>query len=339
MKRQQATRREARILLVDDDPGTIRLLSEILKGLGKMYFTTRGAEAITLAQAVAPDIILLDVEMSDRHGFVVCQEIRRDPLFADVPILFVTAHTELDVEARALEAGALDFIAKPPHPAAVRARVSNYLALKFKTDQLRALSKLDGLTGVSNRRAFDEALHNEWRRACRSEMPLSLLLVDIDYFKSYNDTLGHQAGDDCLRAVANCLATRGQRPGDVVARYGGEEFVLLLPDCPFEHAIGLAEGIRQEVSELEVFHADLDAARHVTVSIGVSASPALCRQAAACWRAGGDDNASFDCDLTPEDLIRHADKALYRAKQGGRNRVESATPLPACSSGRGKSPS
>ncbi|MBC8037715.1 MAG: response regulator, partial [Rhizobiales bacterium] len=159
---------EPRLMIVDDDPGTIRLLAEILKGLGKIHFTTSGAEAVAMARALRPDIILLDVEMPDADGLCICESIKGDPSFEDVPVLFVTSHGELTIETRALAVGAIDFISKPPHPPIVRARVQNYLALKHRTDELRRLSTVDGLTGVANRRAFDAALDMEWRRACRT---------------------------------------------------------------------------------------------------------------------------------------------------------------------------
>ena len=322
MKQQQTITRESRILLVDDDPGTIRVLAEILKGTGKVHFTTRGADALPLAQSVAPDLILLDLEMPDRHGFIVCEEIKADSLLSDVPVLFVTAHTDVELEARALKAGALDFIHKPPHPQVVKARVSNYLALKHQTDLLRMLSLIDSLTGIANRRAFDEAIHNEWWRACRNEYPLSLLIFDIDYFKRYNDTHGHQAGDDCLCTVADCLAARPRRPGDVVARYGGEEFVMLLPGCSLEHAVTLGETVRAQVSELEIAHANSDIVGQVTVSVGAAASQTLCGHAKICWRNLGRHHGNVACGLAPANLIKLADKALYQAKEGGRNRVE-----------------
>lgn len=320
---------ESRILLVDDDPGTIRVLVQVLRDLGRIHFTTQGSEAMALALSVVPDLVLLDMEMPDRHGLVVCEEIKNEPTLADVPVLFVTSHTDRDLEVRALQAGAIDFIAKPPHPEVVRARVSNYLALKHQTTQLRMLTMLDGLTGISNRRAFDKAIRNEWRRACRDGHPLSLLMLDVDHFKRYNDSHGHQAGDDCLRAVAACLATKVRRSGDMAARYGGEEFVCLLPNCSLGHAMALAEQIRREVAELRSAHPEAIPAE-VRVSIGVAERSLLCQQAVAT--APGrtrDDCPRNACRLDPTQLIELADHALYLAKQGGRNRVETVGVVPA----------
>lgn len=318
---------ESRILVIDDDPGTIRLLAKILKECGKVYFTTTGSDALKKAQAIVPDLILLDIVMPDRDGLVVCRELKADPLLAEIPILFVTAHTDTEMEARALETGALDFIHKPPHPQVVKARVSNYLALKHRTDQLRQLSTLDGLTGIANRRSFDKAIQSEWRRACRNRHPLSLLMLDIDYFKNYNDTFGHQAGDDCLRAVACYLSSRTRRPGDIAARYGGEEFVVLLPECRADYAIEIAGSICREISWLDIEHTDTEGTGRVTVSIGVGCSQTLCETNRMCEDEMDAPGAGTHCGLTPANLIRQADLALYQAKEKGRNRIEAAPGL------------
>ncbi len=312
---------EPRLLVVDDDPGTIRLLIQILKGLGKIHFTTSGAEAVEMARRVRPDLILLDVEMPDADGFRVCELIKGDPAFEDVPILFVTAHGDADVEAQALTAGAIDFITKPPHPPVVRARVRNYLALKQRTDQLRRLTTTDGLTGVANRRAFDAALDLEWRRACRTGSALSLLMIDVDYFKHFNDAYGHQAGDDCLRTVAQALAVAARRPGEMAARYGGEEFAVLLPACDPVQALRLAETIRAALSDAAIPHAKSEVAPHVTVSVGAASVSSLCEPVrphpGAC-------QLRDTCSFRPADLVTAADQCLYEAKRTGRNRVMSS---------------
>lgn len=312
-----------RILIVDDDPGTIRLLAQILKDLGKVYFTTQSMEALTLAQSISPDIILLDIEMPGLSGLEVCERIKSDPKFEDVPVLFVTSNVGVDVEARALTGGAIDFIHKPPAAALVKARVRNYLALKQKTDQLKMLSMLDGLTGVSNRRAFDKALAEEWRRAVRMGHSLSLIMLDVDHFKRFNDAYGHQAGDDCLRAVATTIKESVKRPGEMAARYGGEEFAVLLPNCSLDHALALAEIVRSSVEALAIPHGASDACTLVSISCGV---------AHVCAPIKTNDelpNITLNLrqaalDSTATDLVHEADKALYKAKTNGRNRVETA---------------
>lgn len=324
---------EPRLMIVDDDPGTIRLLINILKGMGKIHFTTSGTEAVDMARSFRPDLILLDVEMPEIDGLHVCEQLKSDLAFEDVPVLFVTAHGDVEIETRALTAGAIDFIPKPPHPPVVRARVKNYLALKQRTDQLRLLTTIDGLTGVANRRAFDAAVDLEWRRACRTGDPLSLMMIDVDYFKRFNDTYGHQAGDDCLRAVASALASTAKRPGELVARYGGEEFVVLLPACDQEQALRFAKVILMAVSKLGIPHAGSDVASQVTISIGVSSISAVCESTYAHPRAHGTCQFKDTCGLGPADLVKAADRALYEAKGTGRNRAYCQAYRPDCQGG------
>ncbi|RAU22059.1 hypothetical protein CU669_10235 [Paramagnetospirillum kuznetsovii] len=181
---------------------------------------------------------------------------------------------------------------------------------KRAEDQLRHLASVDGLTGVANRRAFDTTLSQEWRRACRSRMPLSLLMVDVDHFKRFNDHYGHQAGDECLRAVAGALAGAVKRPGELVARYGGEEFSVILPSCGLDDARRLAEKMRAAVLALHITHAASETASEVTISVGVS-----------CFALGDPAVEGVSCDVRPDGLIAFADSALYRAKASGRNRV------------------
>lgn len=314
MKIKDEPLQESRIMIVDDDPGTIRVLAEILKEVGKIHFTTKGADALALAHSAQPDLILLDVEMPDLDGFAVCEQLKRDPHFRDVPIIFVTSHEDMEMESRALTSGAIDFIHKPPHPMVVKARVMNYLALKHQTERLKMLSMEDGLTGIANRRAFDEALKIEWRRAYRNEYPLSLLMLDVDYFKRYNDTYGHQAGDDCLRALSRLFSDTVKRPGEMVARYGGEEFVVMLPNCPLDEACILGEMLCAGVRKLAIEHSTSDAAKVVTISIGAS-----------CMQPGREQhNDAMDRGERPLnalDLLVSADHALYESKHMGRDRV------------------
>jgi diguanylate cyclase (GGDEF)-like protein len=317
---------ESRILIVDDDPQMIRVLSQALKGIGKVYFTTRANDAYPIAQSVVPDLILLDIEMPEKDGFDVCQELRLDPALEGVPILYVTGHTDAATEALALSCGAIDFITKPPHIEVVKARVKNYLSLKHQSDQLRSLSMMDGLTGIANRRALDKALLQEWRRACRNRNPMTLLMIDVDHFKAYNDTHGHLVGDACLKAIATTLARAVNRPGDLVARYGGEEFVLLLPDCPQEKGEGIAEQVRADVESLRVVDEEARPLPSVTISIGLANGEQLCARATHCWRQHESAVAYPDCGVEPKMLLMAADRALYQAKERGRNRVVKFTP-------------
>jgi len=223
----------------------------------------------------------------------------------DIPIIFVTALTTPEDETRALEAGAVDFITKPFNVAVVRARVRTHLTLKRQSDVMREMTLTDALTGVSNRRSFDDAIENEWRRCARSGTTLSVIMIDIDHFKLYNDAYGHQAGDACLKQVADAMLQCAGRSPDLLARYGGEEFVILLPQVDTAGAATVAERILASVRALAIPHRMSSAGDTVTVSLGV---------ATLAPGQGGD----------PEALVRCADNALYQAKKDGRNRFRVA---------------
>jgi diguanylate cyclase (GGDEF)-like protein len=302
MKRSTERPHQARIVVVDDDPGTVLVLANVLKGLGKVYLATRPGEAVSLALKVEPDLVLLDVEMPDADGFAVLKELRTHAQLAETLVLFVTSHGAPEIEARALSAGAIDFIDKPVHADIVRARVRNYLALKQQGDQLRRWSMLDGLTGLANRRSFDIALDQEWARAANNGDPLGLVLGDIDYFKQFNDVYGHPSGDACLQSIAAVLRDGASSPGAVAARYGGEEFALLLPGIAAAEAAQVAEGLCAAVSALDIPHADSHVSSHVTLSLGVASHTSVPGR-------------------RPGVLVRAADEALYQAKEEGRNRV------------------
>jgi diguanylate cyclase (GGDEF)-like protein len=289
------------VLIVDDDPSIVLMMAHLLEPLGIIHVTTRGSQVLELALAIRPDVILLDIEMPDTDGFEVCRQVKAHAELVDTPLLFVTSHTDAQLEARALTAGAIDVIHKPVNPDIVRARVSNYIALKQQGDLLRRLGTVDGLTAVPNRRALDAALEREWSRSGRSGEPLALMVCDIDHFKGYNDTFGHVAGDECLRRVAQELASHARRSPDLAARFGGEEFVLLLPECASAGARAIGEGVLRGVSALNIPHPASSAAPHVTVSVGLALRHASHRG--------------------PQDLLQAADEALYRAKRSGRNRL------------------
>jgi diguanylate cyclase (GGDEF)-like protein len=235
-------------------------------------------------------------------GHDVCRRLKADAATCDIPVIFVTAHDDETAETLGLEAGAVDFISKPINPKIVRARVKTHLTLKAQSDLLRQWVYLDGLTGVHNRRHFDERLAAEWARSLRNGTELSVLLLDVDFFKAYNDRYGHQAGDACLHRVAACLAQGMQRPGDLLARYGGEEFACLLPGMPLAGAMTFARQLGAKVAALNVEHAGSTSAGVVTVSAGV------------CTRPGGAAGSAAA-------LLREADAQLYLAKSRGRNRV------------------
>ena len=294
--------KRASLLLVDDQPINIQALYHIFSADYRVQMATSGAKALALCRDDPPDLVLLDVVMPDMDGHEVCRRLKSEDDTRNIPVIFVTAHNDAAEETRGFEVGAVDFIAKPVNPATVRARVKTHLMLKHQSDLLRQMVFIDGLTGVYNRRCFDEQLILEWRRAVRSATAIGLLMLDVDYFKRYNDRYGHQLGDDTLRQVASAIKASLRRPGDLVARYGGEEFACIMPTVDFDGALGVADRIEQCVRDLQIPHADSDSAAVVTVSVGV----------ALAWPQR---------DTTPDALLALADAQLYRAKHSGRGRV------------------
>jgi diguanylate cyclase (GGDEF)-like protein len=294
--------RKPRLLVVDDQPVNIQALYQAFAADHQVFMATSGEQALALCASKQPDLVLLDVVMPGMDGYEVCRRLKVDEATRDIPVIFVTAHSDEAAETRGLDAGAVDFISKPINPTIVRARVRTHLTLKSQSDLLRQWVYVDGLTGVYNRRYFDEHLAAEWGRAVRAGTALSVVLIDVDFFKRYNDHYGHQAGDDCLKRVAATLKAGIKRPGDMVARYGGEEFVCLLPDTPMAGALELARQLGAAVHELQIEHADSAAASVVTVSLGV------------CGKRE-------DAVGTPEAFVREADAQLYIAKSEGRHRA------------------
>lgn len=223
------------ILIVDDVPRNLQLLGNILKSEDlNVAFAQNGKQAIEYALNKQPDLILLDIMMPEMDGYEVCWKLKENNLTKDIPVIFITALGDTADEYRGFKLGGVDYITKPFDSKIVQVRVENYLRLKRKTDLLEQLSSIDGLTEIPNRRRFDETFDNEWARAKRIQIKISLIIADIDYFKQFNDTYGHAAGDKCLRKVARALKRTIQRPSDFVARYGGEEFVLILPETDIQ---------------------------------------------------------------------------------------------------------
>lgn len=295
------------VLLIDDDPLNIILLESILTHQGfKTLKASNGKEGRLLAHNEQPDLILLDIMMPGENGMETCKKLMGDPSTSQIPIIFLTAKSETRDELAGLKLGAADYITKPFSPAIVLARVNNHLALKHHRDRLDKLSFLDSLTGISNRRAFDEYLLREWKRSKRDERPLSLIMLDIDNFKLYNDEYGHAAGDECLKLVARCLTDCLLKPYDFVARYGGEEFACVLPETDISGALLVAERLQEAVNHKSIHHAASPIAPHITISIGV----------VSILPTEKHENMQF---------IDIADKMLYTAKKEGKNTIRWST--------------
>jgi diguanylate cyclase (GGDEF)-like protein len=290
------------ILIVDDNPSNIQLLSDVL---GQDHFiktAQNGPDALNIALSDQPDLILLDVMMPGMDGYQVCSELKASPETSDIPVIFLTVLNEEKNEAFGLKLGAIDYIVKPTSANLIRARVKNHIELKRYRDMLKDLGQIDGLTGIPNRRFFDIVLDKEWRRAEREKHPLSVIMIDIDHFKAFNDSNGHMAGDDCLRTVAQAIAHVLKRPGDIAARWGGEEFACVLPNIDAKSAQLMAETILAAVRDLAIPHPSSPVAKVVTISLGTASQVDFSRGSTVT-------------------LMEEADKNLYTAKSLGRNRV------------------
>lgn len=308
------------ILIVDDEPTSIEVLYRALSGLGDLRFATSGSDALRLLAEYPIDLILLDLMMPDMDGFSTCSLIKAE--FPDTPIIFVTAADNIDNEVHALEVGGIDFIHKPISPPVVKARVTTHLKLKAQGDLLRELSKHDPLTGIANRRALDERIGLEWRRAQRSGESLSLLMIDIDYFKKYNDHYGHLEGDDCLRKIAQAIEGVATRASDLSARFGGEEFAVLLGNTDADQAMVVANRLCARVRALQIPHAPTLSTEWVTVSVGVGS---LCPQTVNAPSRSSMASKAEEGMFAARELFALADRALYAAKEAGRDRIELTT--------------
>ncbi len=293
------------VLIVDDVPMNIKILGDALKADYSVRFATNGQKALDIITSDSPpDLVLLDIMMPGMNGYEVCQKLKADKQTQNIPVIFITAMSQEEDETKGLELGAVDYITKPFSLPIVKIRVKTHLELKRHRDMLEHLSMLDGLTGIPNRRRFDECFEMEWKRAEREASFLSLIMIDIDHFKHFNDYYGHQAGDDCLKMVAHTLANSVKRAADCVARYGGEEFACILPGTDVQGAVQVGEAMRKNIEELKIAHASSQVAEHVTISLG-SASIIPSRK-----------KSQFS-------LLEAADRNLYKAKETGRNRLKS----------------
>lgn len=292
------------ILIVDDMVADIQMLANALQEDYRILVATQGSQALQIASSDSPpDLILLDIMMPDMDGYTICKQLKSEPSTMGIPVVFVTALQNNEDQERGLNIGAVDYIIKPFHLPVVKARLRNHMLLKVKTDQLEELSHLDGMTGIANRRHFDEVLSKEQSRLNRSGGALSLIMLDIDYFKPFNDNYGHGTGDECLTQVARALSRVIKRPTDLLARYGGEEFAVILPDTDLEGAMLVAKSLHAEVMRLAIPHAYSEVSDKVTISLGVACLP------------------YENTKSTVSELLKQADDALYKAKELGRNRI------------------
>lgn len=318
------THSKVRVLLVDDQLIIVEAIRRMLADQPdiEFHYVTDPAAAVITGHQLRPTVILQDLVMPEFDGFSLIREYRSDMVLAQVPVIVLSAKEAPELKAHSFGVGANDYVVKLPEPLELLARIRYHSAAyisrrqrdeafaflrasqKNLTDaniELQTMAAVDSLTGIANRRRFDEVMRSEWQRGQRAKKPLSLLMCDVDSFKAYNDTFGHPAGDLCLKEFAAILTAQSKRPADLAARYGGEEFTIILPDTDLSGAELLAESCRAQLEALAIDNPGAVCGK-VTMSIGV-----------ACVIPS--KNSS------PEALIDAADKAVYQAKRQGRNRV------------------
>lgn len=311
-----------KVMIVDDEATTRAMLEPMIKEWGyEVSVAASGEDAWeALRGEPRPVIVVLDWVLPGMSGIDLCARLKKEKAMSQLYIILLTVKSGKDDIARGLDAGADDYIAKPVHPVELRSRLAvgrrileyQYALdnlthdLRAKNKELSSLLTIDGLTGIASRSLFTERLADEWRRAMREGTLLSLIMLDIDFFKAYNDTYGHLAGDECLKKVAQTISATIGRAGDLAARYGGEEFVVMLPNTDSLGTLVVAEAVRVAVATLGIEHKASTIHRYVTVSAGTA-------------------TIVPEEGLIPEALIAKADQALYLAKVSGRNQVRQAT--------------
>jgi len=290
------------LLVLDRDPDAIRQVISMMRDCEIRVAGTPAELVEKIDSFGAPNVILLDQDTAGEKWRMQLLQLRADERLQGVPIIVTGERDTEQAEAAAFEAQADDFIAKPYHLPVLSSRLSLHLEMERSKELLRNMARLDRLTAVFNRREFDLRLQLEWNRCIRSGTALSLLMIDVDHFKEYNDNFGHGRGDDCLRHIARILQGCPKRPADLLARYGGEEFAVILPDCDESGALAIAERMRLEIERAAIEHAPTLDCDHVTVSVGGAFTHPSAKS-------------------TPESLLETADGRLYAAKRSGRNRV------------------
>ena len=291
------------VLVIDDSMLELRATSNILSSMYDVLVAKGGREGIEIANESNVDLILLDLNMPGMSGFEVLCELKDTEKTSHIPVIIITSSDSISDEVRGLALGASDFIRKPLD-AIVSFRVGMCLQLISQMKMIEKFGLVDGLTGINNRRSFDQTIKSEWIHALRNKNCIGLLMIDIDKFKQFNDEYGHINGDLCLKAVSDVMVKTVLRGCDSVFRWGGEEFAVILPQTPLEGAIEVAERIRTNIEGTCINFGEVSAS--VTVSVGVGSIV---------------PNTPIDASNEFDEFRSEIDKALYRAKKEGRNRV------------------
>lgn len=292
--------RKHKILIIDDERTNLNALTYILKPKYSVFIAKYGLTALNVVRSIMPDLILLDVVMPGMSGFEVIAELKSSEATKNIPVMFITGRDSVEDEETGLSLGAVDYVGKPFHNSIVLARVKTHLQIVEYIRTIEHLSMIDPLTDLPNRRSFDLRITSEWNRAVREKTSLSLLMIDLDRFKKYNDLYGHKQGDILLKTLANTMRKTIKRASDCTSRWGGEEFAVLLPNTDLPGAVIVAEDIRLSVLSMTV--PNNQAKTSITISIGVNTTmPAI--------------------DQSIDEFFTLTDRALYHAKETGRNRV------------------
>lgn len=307
-----------KVLIAEDSRSSLIVIQSYIEEAGHQVVIARnGQQAVEQFARTEPDLVLLDVIMPIKDGIEAAKEIREicEQNNDWIPIIFLSAMTESEDIARGIKAGGDDYLAKPIDAIVLNAKLDAMQRIATMRQQLqkanRTLKQMamrDGLTGLANRRYFDEMMAKEYKRSMRSNTPISLIMADIDKFKAYNDNYGHQAGDDCLIMVAQLIQSIIRRPGDLVARYGGEEFAIILPETNGEAAIYIAESVQKAINSQAIPHKFSSVTEHVTISLGVATMHP-------------EDNQNVTLSEGIYTLIETADQGLYQVKKQGGNAV------------------
>lgn len=292
--------KKGKVLVVDDEKINCSVLATLLEDY-KVIIAKDGKQALKRARKLPlPDLILLDIILPDMNGYEVCEKLKKDDQTKDIPIIFITVKSSAEEEAKGLKLGAVDYISKPFSPAIVQVRVANHMELKKQRDLLQHLNMTDSLTQIANRRRFDLQIQHEWAAALKAGQPLSMLMIDIDFFKQYNDYYGHCEGDRCLQEITGILALSLRDDSDLLARFGGEEFACILPATDQEQALVMAKEMMESIRQRAISHPGSPINDSVTISIGYHTAWPTEQQSAL-------------------EFIESTDKALYDAKRKGRD--------------------
>lgn len=290
------------ILVVDDEKSNIDVLNHILKSEYRVLVAKSGEAALKRTHEELPDLILLDVLMPDMSGFEVLTALKESDETRGIPVIIITGLSGVHDEEKGFFLGAVDYITKPFNNSIIRARVKNHIQIVKQIRTIERLGTIDALTDIPNRRSFDNQIFSEWGRAIRDKTPLSLLMIDADDFKSYNDAYGHPQGDVLLQVISRIFSKNLKRATDYAARIGGEEFAVILPDTDLDGALAIAENIRRNVEKAAIPSIRDIPPTLITISIGC-----------ACVIPENNDIVT--------DFIQAADSMLYKAKRAGKNRV------------------